>query len=342
MTNQPAPAAAVPTETAWDKIIGRPDKPFHKPECCCAECEVWKAANPTPPAEPAAASEVKVAGWYIAEGWVTPRWFDGKEIYFDNGATMTFVGGHPKGFARLIPVTALAEANRKLEEAVEKLRTFRLNYDPAILAAFPLETDAPRLAAELATARQENERLRAENESAREDWERRCGCRNCVCENEERCEGCGSHECSYHNRLRRDLEQQLATLTQKLAAAEQRAERAEAACVAYHLWIISESHWENFREEYSVGETMKAKNAKNLRDWLAANGVENVGRDVLDELTSLRARLANAVEVVRGPCELEGTGWLVCDEPQYDPNSASITKIAAGRMAMRSMPAEGE
>src|SRR5574338_34364 len=102
MTNQPAPASAVPTETAWDKIIGRPDKPFHKPECCCAECEVWKAANPSPPAEPA--------------------------------------------------------------EANEKLRNFRLNYDPALLAAFPLETDAPRLAAELATARQENERLREHEE----------------------------------------------------------------------------------------------------------------------------------------------------------------------------------
>lgn len=29
-----------------DQIIGRPDKPFHKPECCCVRCEDWKAANP--------------------------------------------------------------------------------------------------------------------------------------------------------------------------------------------------------------------------------------------------------------------------------------------------------
>lgn len=27
-------------------IIGRPDKPFHKPECHCADCESWRANNP--------------------------------------------------------------------------------------------------------------------------------------------------------------------------------------------------------------------------------------------------------------------------------------------------------
>jgi BMFP domain-containing protein YqiC len=37
---------------AFDRIIGRPDKPFHKAECCCVACEDWKAANPPPASEP--------------------------------------------------------------------------------------------------------------------------------------------------------------------------------------------------------------------------------------------------------------------------------------------------
>lgn len=41
-----------PIETAYDRIIGRPDKPFHKAECRCAQCEDWIKANPLPASEP--------------------------------------------------------------------------------------------------------------------------------------------------------------------------------------------------------------------------------------------------------------------------------------------------
>lgn len=39
-------------QTAGERIIGRPDKPFHKAECQCQQCLDWIAANPQPaPAE---------------------------------------------------------------------------------------------------------------------------------------------------------------------------------------------------------------------------------------------------------------------------------------------------
>lgn len=73
-------------------------------------------------------------------------------------------------------------------------------------------------------------------------------------------------------------------LTAALAAAEGLAATAEATCAAYRHWLVTESGWENFREEYGLGNTVCAENAKKLRDWLAANNVENVGRNWFESL----------------------------------------------------------
>lgn len=57
MTDPSQPVNDQPT--AFDQIIGRPDKPFHKAECCCAACETWKAANPGPQRGPASVAQVQ-------------------------------------------------------------------------------------------------------------------------------------------------------------------------------------------------------------------------------------------------------------------------------------------
>lgn len=57
VTGETAPATAAVEATAIDRIIGRPDKPFHKPECQCEQCREWCKANPLP-ASPAAAPPV--------------------------------------------------------------------------------------------------------------------------------------------------------------------------------------------------------------------------------------------------------------------------------------------
>ena len=43
------------TEAFTERLVGRLDKPFHRPECQCAECKAWIAANPQP--APAAAGD---------------------------------------------------------------------------------------------------------------------------------------------------------------------------------------------------------------------------------------------------------------------------------------------
>lgn len=60
----------VAEQDAYDRIIGRPDKPFHKAECRCKQCLAWIAANPLPPVASQPPAELGKVG-YIVNGRYT-------------------------------------------------------------------------------------------------------------------------------------------------------------------------------------------------------------------------------------------------------------------------------
>lgn len=57
-----AAQAATAGEAAATAIVGRPDKPFHRPECNCRECEAWKIYHAAQE-QPAAPSPPRPVGW---------------------------------------------------------------------------------------------------------------------------------------------------------------------------------------------------------------------------------------------------------------------------------------
>lgn len=165
---------------ATDQIIGRPDKPFHKGECQCAECRSWIAANPLPgesiaiPTPPAASAATAVgmelpddSGAWFRNGqlWIAMNHDEWMAYKVDDGAlhAKTAFDRLPKGgWTQAMPATEVTELRRENERIKAELAEVRnLN---ALLdddrRRITLALD--RLEDELAAAEKERDAARAE------------------------------------------------------------------------------------------------------------------------------------------------------------------------------------
>ena len=82
-------------------------------------------------------------------------------------------------------------------------------------------------------------------------------------------------------------------LRRELAAAQERAEIAEAAVSVYRDFLNTELHWEWFRAD-QLGQSSSEQNAQKLRDWLEAN--EDPGKNVCDRIAELEKDKARYIK----------------------------------------------